>query len=91
MSEPKLTWNTYIYLAATRLAAAETQEELATEISDIEDFVATRNAPENFWSLLKSSYDAAPKPIRKEAAAAASLNALVLSAQALLAAHMKGK
>lgn len=91
MSEPQMTWGTYIHLAARRLAAAETSQELADEFTRIEQFIADKNTPPEFWSAVKSAYDDAPKPVRKEATAAASLNALVLSAQALLAARAKGK
>jgi hypothetical protein len=91
MSEPALTWAAYIRLSATRLAAAETHAELAKAVADIDLFIADKNTPPDFWSSLKSAYDAAPKTTRKEAAAAASLNALVLSAQALIAVRAKGK
>jgi hypothetical protein len=87
-----MTWNEYIELAARRLGACRNEKELKAELAQIEVFLADKtNVPPDFWNHLAAEYETAPKWTQKEAAAAAALNALVTSAQALLNARGKGK
>lgn len=83
-----MTWNEYIESAAGRLGACSTKNELNAEMAAIDTFLSDKtNIPPNFWRLLADAYETAPKRLLKEAAAAAALNALVLSAQLLLSAR----
>jgi hypothetical protein len=88
MPQHKRDWDGYIRTAARKLGLCMSIELMKSELEEIDALIdRADDVPVDFWSRLADAYETAPKPLYEEAAAAASLNALVISAQALIRAR----
>ncbi len=89
MANQTLTWGALAQKAGEALAKAKNEQQLEAVLDQIEQTLAGHTIPTDFWDRVADVYAKAPKPLIKEAAAAAALNALVLSAQARILARKK--
>lgn len=77
-------------MTAERLGLCLSIEHVKHELQSTDALVAEAgDAPADFWSRLADAYEGAPKPLNEESGAAAALNALVISARALILAHKR--
>jgi hypothetical protein len=83
-------WEKYATDCARWLASSKNEPELAAKLDQLERALVGRNdVPADFWDRVAAKYAGEPKPLLKESVASAALNALVLSAQALIRARKK--
>ncbi len=91
-----MTWQEYIEECAYRLAACRKQADVDRVIAEIEREIAGTPPPSSmgangFWHAVVDAFQLLPQGIIKEATAAASLNALLATSDALMAARLQTK
>lgn len=84
-----MTWTEFILQCATELAQCHTEAEAKAKLSAIEEELKRDQPPAGlaFWGRVLEEYEKAPKPMLKEATAAAALVALTSRVEALLRAR----
>lgn len=90
-----MAWQDYVKGCARRLAACKSEAEVRHVISLIQAEIASASfSPEltdQFWREVRAAYMELPVYIQKEATAAASLNQLLATSDALMAARLQKK
>ncbi len=86
-----MTWQDYIKAKGKELASARTRAEFDEVLKRLDEELSKATPPQGFWPELYETYRGMPKPLLKEATAAAALNALLSAADQILQQRAKVK